>query len=678
MDIDKVDEIVELYSRNAEKEFTQEELAAFVRDVIKADVDEDTIGELAESNGYLFSEGFRDSPFIPRRTFFKGAQFRIVPLPEEIEGGYLIPGHRFIPFISREIFPGEAQLLLPDGKDATVRQVEVAQRMTQMVLRFFGAYQSIDYLVADAEENAERILPPYDQPVQVSVFDLSELYAAHCFKPGDALLVTVQDWLRGIYSIERVVKAAEPRDPKRCDRWLDSMDLSVASAMDKLEMLGDCTEQLAWAIYLAQQDPECISLMEHPPFSMVEWVNHQDLLVVKQLGEMPVLWEIDEDLPSELHEDDLPCSELDAIFEELGLSITEEEVEAYMRDALFHGEGRADAVLARIATGRSLIFSSGEEQERFHCLWSELWEKVKGLYDAAEDPFAGPRGRMLQLNDRSLAVLRELDGRGTDLMAVMHNPAFIELSQLSAMISQTMVLFNRPASEVGDAAVFPEQMLEQLELTVDQLVEKLKAGESGAQCAKRPVVSESTDVFQLKVSIKGAKPPIWRRVLVPSTMPLDDLHYVIQEAMGWQDCHLYQFIDKRVMYQPNPDSDMMMGFAGFKTFDSDGVLIDHLLGPGRAKKIVYEYDFGDSWEHEVLLEKVLSADLELNYPACIKGKRACPPEDCGGIWGYYSLLERLDDRNDEEYDDLVEWYGDLDPEKFDLEAAQQRLRRRFK
>jgi hypothetical protein len=93
------------------------------------------------------------------------------------------------------------------------------------------------------------------------------------------------------------------------------------------------------------------------------------------------------------------------------------------------------------------------------------------------------------------------------------------------------------------------------------------------------------------------------------------------------------------------------------------------------RKFVYEYDFGDSWEHEILVEKILPAEAETAYPLCLRGKRACPPEDVGGVWGYEEFLEAIGDPTQEEHESYLEWVGgDFDPEAFDLEETNQRLR----
>jgi pRiA4b ORF-3-like protein len=172
----------------------------------------------------------------------------------------------------------------------------------------------------------------------------------------------------------------------------------------------------------------------------------------------------------------------------------------------------------------------------------------------------------------------------------------------------------------------------------------------------------SEKVLQLKVSLVGAsKPPVWRRLLVPATMRLNRLHDVIQVAMGWEDYHLHAFEAGGVDYGlPDPE-------LGHR--DERGVSTGDLLSePG--DKMRYVYDFGDHWQHDVVLEKVLKSDPGERYPVCLTGKGRCPPEDCGGVWGYADLRETLADAAHPEHDDMLEWLGietadEFDPDTFD-------------
>ncbi len=174
-------------------------------------------------------------------------------------------------------------------------------------------------------------------------------------------------------------------------------------------------------------------------------------------------------------------------------------------------------------------------------------------------------------------------------------------------------------------------------------------------------------IYQLRIDLKGIRPPIWRRVLVPSDVSLDDLHEIIQAVMPWWDAHLHQFSDKWTQYGIPDDEDW------FDVVDSRKIAVSEAL-PTVGAKIEYEYDFGDSWIHQIRLEKILEPDPDVAYPVCIKGKRACPPEDCGGIYGYMEMLEALGDLKHPEHEAYLDWLGDdFDSEAFDLEDANLAL-----
>ncbi len=146
--------------------------------------------------------------------------------------------------------------------------------------------------------------------------------------------------------------------------------------------------------------------------------------------------------------------------------------------------------------------------------------------------------------------------------------------------------------------------------------------------------SRTSVVYQIKVTLKGSKPPIWRRMQVTRTTTLAQLHQILQCVMGWEGYHLYRFDISGMEYG---DPSMVEEMEGE---DARRVTLETLVR-GEKDKFLYEYDFGDSWDHELLVEKVLPYEAGKRYPVCLTGKRACPPEDCGGIWGYASFLEAI-------------------------------------
>ena len=176
-------------------------------------------------------------------------------------------------------------------------------------------------------------------------------------------------------------------------------------------------------------------------------------------------------------------------------------------------------------------------------------------------------------------------------------------------------------------------------------------------------------IYQIKVTLEGSKPPIWRRLLVRSDITLGDLHTIVQAAMGWWDYHLHQFMVGETYYGvPHPEFDSFM-----EVHDEEDVTLGQ-VAPREGARFRYEYDFGDSWMHQVLVEKVLSPEPGQSYPVCIKGRRACPPEDVGGMWGYYYFLEAIQDSEHEEHESYLEWVGGgFDPEALELEEINKVL-----
>jgi len=189
--------------------------------------------------------------------------------------------------------------------------------------------------------------------------------------------------------------------------------------------------------------------------------------------------------------------------------------------------------------------------------------------------------------------------------------------------------------------------------------------------AKRTKSDQPAPAYRIKVGLRGAKPPIWRRLEVPADISLARLHTVIQIAFGWNNSHLHVF--------ETP-------YGSFGTADADlghrpeaPVTLEQ-VAPAVNSKLRYAYDFGDDWEHDILVEKVLDRDETATYPRCTGGRRAAPPEDCGGTWGYADLVETLNDPEHPEHQDRLEWLGldhaaDFDPDRFNAETVTQALSR---
>ncbi|SNT31786.1 pRiA4b ORF-3-like protein [Asanoa hainanensis] len=175
-------------------------------------------------------------------------------------------------------------------------------------------------------------------------------------------------------------------------------------------------------------------------------------------------------------------------------------------------------------------------------------------------------------------------------------------------------------------------------------------------------------IFQLKVTLAEVLPEVWRRVELPGAYTLDRVHKVIQHAMGWQNYHLHSFEVDGVQYgDPDPDGELAVR-------DEIDVRLDAVAHKGT--RLLYTYDFGDWWEHDVLVEDAFVAEPDQRYPRCVAGERACPPEDVGGAFGYAELLVALHEADHPQHDELRSWVGSgFAPDAFDPARATTLLRR---
>lgn len=180
------------------------------------------------------------------------------------------------------------------------------------------------------------------------------------------------------------------------------------------------------------------------------------------------------------------------------------------------------------------------------------------------------------------------------------------------------------------------------------------------------------DVLQIKVTLKDVRPAVWRRIEVRASGTFWDLHVAIQDAMGWTDSHLHQFNvrsgSKTIDEIGIPDEEAILGFPvvrpGWKVRLAE--YFDHV-----GARAIYEYDFGDDWNHELRVEAIRPRAAKTKYPRCTAGARQCPPDDCGGVGGYARLKEIMADPTHEEYSSMLDWLGGpFDPEEFDVSAVQ--------
>lgn len=180
-------------------------------------------------------------------------------------------------------------------------------------------------------------------------------------------------------------------------------------------------------------------------------------------------------------------------------------------------------------------------------------------------------------------------------------------------------------------------------------------------------------VYRFRITLQDTDPGIWRRIETKD-VTLGELHELIQTAMGWTNSHLHQFEIAGSRY--TDPRFMMDDLDDFGAIDYSGVRISGLISEhGPKLRMGYEYDFGDGWQHEIVLEEVMQSVPGIRYPCCIDGERACPPEDVGGVYGFAHYVEAITNPGHSEHDEFLEWSDPFDPAKFDAAQATRRMRK---
>lgn len=188
------------------------------------------------------------------------------------------------------------------------------------------------------------------------------------------------------------------------------------------------------------------------------------------------------------------------------------------------------------------------------------------------------------------------------------------------------------------------------------------------------VIKNATMVktLQFKITLPGTSPLVWRRFMVAGNIMFYDLHLTIQVVMGWENDHLYQFIYDKNNFIGNPELLEEMGDEVADDLDTEVSAVMDVPGT----MIIYEYDFGDDWKHEVVLEKVLDIRPKHQLPYCLEGESNCPPEDCGGLPGFQNLLKIIKNKKHPEHGMVMEWLGKgYDPARFNQAAVNRRLKK---
>ncbi len=303
---------------------------------------------------------------------------------------------------------------------------------------------------------------------------------------------------------------------------------------------------------------------------------------------------------------------------------------------------------------------------RFKTGWSpgekKAEQRIRGDYlDAALDNFSGYIAAD-ELYDGPFCVLSIVDNhtfRRLLYEVLDHDPDHADIKRFFRTFQAAIQTLFAPTPGDKRALQTVAKKIQDVLRDQDFFAFKVKTPTKGGK--------KADTIYQLKITLQGTKPPIWRRVQTKDcTLAL--LHEIIQVAMGWQFSHLYDF---EVAGERYGDQQLIEDME----WESDRKMkLSQIVRAGHSR-FTYLYDMGDNWEHTIQIEETFAAEPTLKYPRCIGGARACPPEDCGGVWGYVDFLKAVQNPRHKEHDEMLEWVGgEFDPEAFDADNVNKQLR----
>jgi hypothetical protein len=643
------------------------------------------------------------SSYISRASYFHNAQFLVIPRNEEVIQGILIPGHRFVPFFSPEQYPWHCHLINEDQEELPCIGIERSSESLTIYYNLLGVENIPEYLIADQQSNKDIFTAGENAqalPLQISAFDFSAQYRKWNFKAGEALLFTVRDWWTGTFSV------APMREEKVQDerKWVLYLEKGFKKTFNTEGLNPEIPEQITLAYFYAGKE-----VLNKPPLHFGGFLSKTTKVFIVPLGMQSRLWHKKKvDAEDVMFDKEEPQEDFSA-FAELKLDVecpcTMIELEAFMRDELFRAKGKYTgdtggdlAILKRILTHELERFSQ-EHVETLRAFVRKRWQPIAETYNFFSDQTSGKlRSEMLALIEdyyaflwdmqritikletipiQTITGLSQITGSLISFLDTLNNfdgKDTVALSELQAGMPRVAERFNAyldsAREEFADKSPKPRLRLVKPNEPLD-----FDDFEDEDEDEDDKSLEESKHLYVLRVSLRDIRPQIWRSIRVPGNFSLGQLNDVIQGAMGWHNSHLHSFTIDEIEYGPI----QLMG-GEFSEFDVDeeDIMLDE-LDLREKHRFLYVYDFGDYWEHQILVSKILPVEdfsvLEKYNAYCLGGKRACPPEDCGGPDGYGEIINALKSPQKKKHHELLVWNNAeaFDPEFFNVDLANKRM-----
>lgn len=607
-----------------------------------------------------------DRTFQSRRGYFDKALFIIRPTRLEIQNGILIPGHRCIPFGNPILFPHEYHFLWK-GTPIPMTHTEGAPEEFYPYYSLYGEEYAPQYVARDNPENEAAFnADPYEDPGEVSIttVDLRSFYRETSFVPGNKLVVQVTDWKAGTFAILDVLR--EPGTKEQVAEWSRLLEEGFFSTFKQIGPGTSTEEQLTYAFWYGGR-----GLFISPMMSVEEFIyEYTESIDTVAFGMETRFWFAGKEIPDQgtWTPDGAPPdkTELEEMLYTYGLAVSEFVIQSYVRDALYQQDNTLASLLGRIVPAPIRM---NQEDELFLAQYvMEVFDEFSKGYSIFLDKEMGPiRHGAAELHTAVVALGRQLSGEGVDISWLPKHTLVI-LSQLqvhSAHLLEDLDIDEPPAASELEAM---DNALEGMLETYEDLKTKVQEAVNGFRRSRISVlrpehIAVSKQLWRaVQFAISGTS--LWRRLVVPDSLTLWDLHLIILALFGWSGQRMHGFILDGEMYDAEGTS---------QERDEHTLTLGEAIEKG-ITEFIYNYDFNAEWEIRISLLHVVDDADKGRGIRCTAGEGAAPPEHIGGPLRFHRFISALRMGNPTEQAQARKELGeDFDPDQFDLSTCNNRL-----
>ncbi|MDR0409661.1 MAG: plasmid pRiA4b ORF-3 family protein [Spirochaetaceae bacterium] len=601
-----------------------------------------------------------ENKWLSRRGLFGGARFVITPSRMELLNGVLIPGHRCVPFANPAIPPQEYKFLWK-GSDIEASSIEGLPEEFYPFFSIYGEEYAPQYI---AQENPENELAysmdPFEEPCEVSIkaFDMRHIYREESFVPGDSFVVTIADWKTCVFNLEPI--AAGSWERASLNEWMELAENSFALSFKNLGPGVTTDEQIAWAYFYGGK-----RMMDVPAYSLERFLYEKtDKFSIAPFGLESRFWYAGKEIPDyrslrgiKTQSDETP---VERILFQHNIPISEYVVQSYIRDAIYRKDAAVSRILERIVPPSCGI--SNWDADFLAAYIADTLKEFQDVYSVFTDQKVGPvRQEVCELHSAVIDISFHLRQKEID-HSILPKHTFIVLSQIQNYTSGILedIDVEEEPSEVELLAI--DNSIDDMVDIYEEIKEMIDKSRDTFRRTNLTLVKDGYDNRRAwrtaQISIGGTD--VWRRLLLPQSFSLSDLHRVILKVFNWSGSQPHKFTLDYIS-----ESDFLDGGEKLKENVSLKELADNYLNE-------LNYEYGARWTVKIIFSPC--TDTNIKRPLCVAGENSPPPERVEGPLRFRRFISALEISDESEKETARNELGrNFNPAAFDIDECNKNL-----